>query len=814
MHLLQSFSISLLLLAPAAAGATETPSTTDPDRASVLEAYAAARREAVATPGGFRLDNRASGLSLGLDGRGLALLAELDGATWGLELAAWGRPADLRQIHGAAQTHTAGARVTYSWGADLDEWVINDASGIEHGYTLHRAPARGGNAPLILDLDVRGALTPQVTNDGNGVLFLGADGQVDVTYTGLFAFDATGRTLPAHLEPRGTELRLVVDDAQAIYPVTIDPKIQLGYLKAQDPDAGDYLGEVLAIDGDTAVIGVPGDRSASTGVYGDPFDNSATRAGAAYVFVRNGSTWTEQAFLKGSNTSAYDDFGTSVAIHGDRIVVGAPFEQGGATGVNGDQSDQGLYHAGAAYVFYRFGQTWGQEAYIKATNTEANDSFGFSVAIEDDLLVVGARYEHGGSAGINGDQSDNSVWRSGAAYVYTRSGFTWTPALYLKASNPGDQDYFGATVAIDGTRILVAATGEDSAATGVDGDQSDNSAPGSGAVYVFERKGELWVQDAYLKASNPGTADFFGRSIALDGDTVVVGAPNEDGSATGVDGDSGDDLQNGAGAAYVFTKDGSTWSQQAYLKAFTVQGGFFGRSVAVFGDRVAVGAPYESSSSIGIDNKSNSALGQSGAVYLFERTAGTWAESTFVKASNTGYADRFGQAVGLSGGTLMVGAPGEGGGQTGVFADQSDDSAPSAGAAYAFELDSSWGVTQYGPNTGANLADLNAFTPPLVNTLFTLEMSEWPAPGVAFLMVSAGQANQPLLGGTLLVDPLLSHLGPNGVTPLLVSVDKNSFTGFLPPVLAGRTLYAQAALYDPSQPGGFVFTNGLSISIP
>ena len=813
----QSLSVSLLLLAPAVAGAADFSQSTqaDQDRASVLEAFEAARRQAVATPGGFRLDNRASGVSLGLDGRGLAILAELDGATWGLELAAWGRPADLRPISGAAKAEPAGARVTYSWGADLDEWVVNDATGIEHGYTLRRAPARTADAPLVLDLDVRGGLTPRVTQDGTGVQFLGSDGQVDVTYTGLLAFDAAGRTLPAHLEPRGSELRLVVDDALAVYPVTIDPKIQLGYLKAQDPNSGDRMGDTVAIDGDTAVIGVPADKSAATGVYGNAFDNSATLAGAAYVFVRNGSTWTEQAFLKGSNTNGYDRFGTSVAIHGDRIAVGAPFEQSNATGVNGNQADTSLYHAGAAYVFYRFGLTWGQEAYIKATNTEANDSFGYSVAIEDNLLVVGARYEHGGSAGINGDQSDNSVWRSGAAYVYTRSGFNWTPALYLKASNPGDQDYFGESVAIDGNRIIVAAPGEDSAATGINGNQANDSAVSSGAVYVFELKGELWVQDAYIKASNTDIGDVFGRAIAIDGDTLVVGAPAESSSAAGVNSDQSDNSANWTGAAYVFVDDGSIWSQQAYLKASNAAAGdFFAQSVAVSGDRVVVGAPYEDSSTIGINNKKDNALMDAGAAYVFERTAGTWTETTFLKASNTGQNDSFGHAVAISGSTVIVGAPGEDGGETGNFADQSDDSQPSAGAAYAFELDSNWGVVQYGPETGTNVADMNAFTPPLVNSMFTLEMSEWTAPGIAFLMVSAGQTNVPILGGTLLVDPQLAFFGVNHVTALLVSTDKNSFSGYLPPNLSGKTIYAQAALLDLAQPEGFVFTNGLSISIP
>ncbi|MBN1538004.1 MAG: FG-GAP repeat protein, partial [Anaerolineales bacterium] len=138
---------------------------------------------------------------------------------------------------------------------------------------------------------------------------------------------------------------------------------------------------------------------------------------------------------------------------------------------------------------------------------------------------------------------------------------------YLKASNTGSEDLFGRSVAVSGDTVVVGATGEASSATGVDGDQTDNSASGSGAAYVFVRSSGVWSQQAYLKASNTGANDFFGGSVAISGDTVVVGAMHEDSSATGVDGDQTNNSADASGAAYVFVRSNGDWSQQAYLKA-------------------------------------------------------------------------------------------------------------------------------------------------------------------------------------------------------------------------------------------------------
>ena len=317
---------------------------------------------------------------------------------------------------------------------------------------------------------------------------------------------------------------------------------QQAYLKASNnsADFGIRFGYSVAIAGETVVVGGMFDRSNATGVNGDQNDSSAISSGAAYVFTRSGTTWTQQAYLKASNTDVGDLFGVAVAITGDTAVVGAEGEDSNATGVNGDQSDNSYDFAGAAYIFTRDGTTWSQQAYLKASNTYSDDGFGQSVAISDDTVVVGAYYKWG---------------ETGAAYVFTRIGAAWSQQAYLQASNVRPTDRFGQAVAISGDTIMVGAWLEDSNATGVNGDQLDNSFADAGAVYLFTRSGTAWTQQAYLKASNTGAGDNFGVSMAISGDTVVIGAQGEASNATGVNGSQSNDSFSGAGAAYVFKLD-------------------------------------------------------------------------------------------------------------------------------------------------------------------------------------------------------------------------------------------------------------------
>ena len=485
------------------------------------------------------------------DARGF-LVEPSDGAwTWGLELTGYGIQGSEAAVATTADVRVDGARVTYARGADVDEWFVNDGRGLEHGFTLRARPAVGVGS-VALEFGVRGGLQPRIHADRRGVAFVDTEQTPVITYEGLTVVDAEGRAVPAWFEPAGAALRLVVRDTGAQYPLTIDPLAQQAYLKASNTGGSDGFGWSVAVSGDTVVVGALTEDSSSTGVDGPQSDNSASAAGAAYVFVRNGGGWSQQAYLKASNTGSDDWFGWSVAVSGDTAVVGAYRERSGETGVDGTQSDNSAQGAGAAYVFVRNGSGWSQQAYLKASNTDVSDNFGFSVAVSEDTVVIGAVGEDSNSTGVDGPQSNNSASAAGAAYVFVRNGGGWSQQAYLKASNTGGSDGFGWSVAVSGDTVVVGALTEDSSSTGVDGPQSDNSASAAGAAYVFVRNGGGWSQQAYLKASNTGSDDRFGASVAVSGDTAVVGAYREQSGETGVDGNQSDNSASDAGATYVF----------------------------------------------------------------------------------------------------------------------------------------------------------------------------------------------------------------------------------------------------------------------
>jgi hypothetical protein len=412
-----------------------------------------------------------------------------------------------------------------------------------------------------------------------------------------------------------------VTDSGAVYVFVRDGNTwkQQAYLKASNADPHDHFGTDVAIAGDTLVVSAAWESSASRVINGDQANNDAHDSGAAYVFVRNNGVWTQQAYLKANNAGADDYFGDGVAIAGDTIVVGAPGENSAAAGVNGDGSDESKDSSGAAYVFVRGGGTWTQQAYLKASNPGFIDSFGFSVAISGDSIVVGAFGESSAATGVGGNQADDSAQSAGAAYVFVRNGSTWSQQAYLKASNTDMADYFGSAVAIARDTIAVTATDEDSDATGVNGDQSDNSAEYAGAVYVFVRSGSIWNQQAYLKASNASPLDFFGSGLALSDDVLAIGALNEDSAATGIDGDQNDESLRDSGAVYYFVRDHGEWTQQFYLKPTQPEADDrFGVTVALSDTTLAVGADGEDGSATGIDGpRTDNGFPLSGAVYCY-----------------------------------------------------------------------------------------------------------------------------------------------------------------------------------------------------
>jgi hypothetical protein len=451
---------------------------------------------------------------------------------------------------------------------------------------------------------------------------------------------------------------------------------QQAYIKASNTGDADQFGYSIALSGDTLAVGAYREDSNATGVNnGGENDDSQADAGAVYVFTRDGTVWSQQAYIKASNAGSGDRFGNSVALAGDTLAVGAYRERSNATVINGDESDNSLADAGAVYVFTRSGVTWSQQAYIKTSNTGDGDRFGWSVALSGDTLAVGATGEDsdGSSPGNNG------LSNAGAAYVFTRSGTAWSQQAYIKAFNPDSDDSFGYSVAIYGDTLAVSADQEASKGTGVNGgEENDDSLTNAGATYVFTRSGTAWSQQAYIKASNTGSNDVFGWSLALSGDTLAIGAAGEASSASGINGNQNDDSAPYTGAVYVFTRSGIAWSQQAYIKASNSgSNDFFGWSLALTGDVLAVGASRE--------DGSNNSLADSGAVYLFIRNGTLWSQQDYVIPAviDSGYL--FGYSVALSGDTLAAGAPGEKSNATGIDGDASDNSLNGAGAAYVFQ---------------------------------------------------------------------------------------------------------------------------------
>jgi hypothetical protein len=327
-------------------------------------------------------------------------------------------------------------------------------------------------------------------------------------------------------------------------------------------DANDYFGVSVALWGDTLAVGAVGEDSAATGVNGEQDNNDAPDSGAVYIFRRGETSWELKAYLKASNTEAADDFGSALALSEGTLAVGAPGEDSAARAANGDQLDNGASGSGAVYVFRRFDDAWVQEAYLKASNADAGDAFGASLALWNDTLAVSTPGEDGGSAGTDGEPSDNSLAGSGAVFTFQRSGLDWTQEAYVKASNGDAGDGFGRSLALWGDTLVVGASGEDSAATGINGNQQDSSAPSSGAMYLFHRTNSSWTQSTYAKASNSegqdGTpiwdclGDSFGQSVALWDVQIVASAPCESSAATGIDGDQSDNSANDSGAVYVF----------------------------------------------------------------------------------------------------------------------------------------------------------------------------------------------------------------------------------------------------------------------
>jgi hypothetical protein len=649
---------------------------------SVREAYEAARHAFRPEGSGSHVArNEGQGWRTRVDGRGFTTVPDGGGWTWGLELRRWGLAGREEAV--AEGTGSASAnRLRLRRGEGLEEWFVNDGRGLEQGWTVHRRPDGRLDQPLRLEFGVRGDLAPRLGPDG--VRFVDDGERSAVTYGGLRAWDASGKELASRFALTGEGIAVEVEVRDATFPVVIDPIARQAFLKASNAEFQDRFGTAVAVDGDVAVVGAPNEDSGATTVNGNQADNGASDAGAAYVFARRGILWTQQAYLKPSNGEAGDLFGTSVAVSGNTVVVGAPRREtvqaaytAVLTGANNDlvfTAQPGtagnlisveLVHPGLANQALGVSVSGpaitvnlGTDAGMAITSTAADVTAAIQGDAGANALVSVANAGGNDGTGLVESMPQRFLVGSGAAYVYVRSGVTWTQQAVLQAAHADPGDKFGNSVSVSGNTVLVGAPGEASAATAINGDETNDSAIEAGAAYVFVRAAGVWTRQAYLKASNAAIGYSFGWSVAVSGDRTIIGSYREASASDGVDGNEADNSSSFNGAAYIFARTGSTWVKEAYLKGpHSDSSDQFGWAVAISGDLAVAGAVFEASASNSINGDStDNTAPAAGAAFVFERKRGKWVQEAYLKASDAASGHRFGISVGISGTTVAVGA--------------------------------------------------------------------------------------------------------------------------------------------------------------
>ena len=340
--------------------------------------------------------------------------------------------------------------------------------------------------------------------------------------------------------------------------------------------------------------------------------------------------------------------------------------------------------------------------YVKAASPDVLDWFGYDVAVSGDgnTVAVGVPRDDSNSSS---DPANNDLEDSGAVYVFVKSTAGWEQQAYLKALSFDEGDQFGTSVSLsdDGNVLAIGASGEDSAAVGVNEDASDNSLNSSGAAYIFERIDEIWQQTNYIKASNSGKFDSFGRVVSLsrDGQTLAVSAIGEQSNATSINGNQEDNSLDQSGAVYVYSKTSNVWQQQAYIKASNADDlDRFGQVVSLSGDgNTLLITTYWEDSKFGDEN--DNSLEKAGAAYVFTRTGNTWAQHSFIKSPAPDAGDWFGYSAALSkdGQTLSIGAIHEKSASTGINGNPENNEAPlTPGAVYLFKfIGNTWEFNTY-----------------------------------------------------------------------------------------------------------------------
>jgi hypothetical protein len=347
--------------------------------------------------------------------------------------------------------------------------------------------------------------------------------------------------------------------------------LQQAKLTASDGAINDVFGCSVSIQGEYAAVGAYGDDS---------------NRGSVYIFKRTGTSWTRTTKLSATDGETDSYFGCSVAIDGEYAIIGA----------YGDDNNMG-----SVYIYKRSAESWSQEAKLTASDSTIDSYFGCSVAIDGEYAVIGAY----------GDDSN-----MGSAYIFNRTGVSWSQVTKLTSLDGTSNDFFGSSVSIDGEYVVIGAKGDD--------DNGDKS----GSAYVFKRTGTNWSQEDKLNALDGTANDVFGSSVSINGEYTIVGAYGDD---------------SNMGSAYIFKRTGTSWSQEAKLTALDGEtDDCFGNSVLIDGEYVVIGAFSD-------DNNMGSA-------YIFKRTATSWSEQAKLTASDGAANDDFGCSVSLDGEYVVIGA--------------------------------------------------------------------------------------------------------------------------------------------------------------
>lgn len=452
------------------------------------------------------------------------------GGSWqlGVRGAALGRGNGVTAVPAGPPPMASEDTVRYARGG-LVEWFRNVSEGLEHGFTLMQPPA--GDGEVRVDVALEGL---RATDRPEGLVLSDASGHEVLGYSGLKVWDAKGQNLPARMRATEAGLTILVADAGATYPVTIDPlftsfEASLNVSALECGRSDDALGHAVGVFGDLAAVGAPGDDTLA-----------GNDTGAAYIFERSGTEWSLKVKLKATDAAAGDRLGGALAVGDGLVLVGARLAD-----------LRGKADAGAVYLFSLRRGFWTQTGKLTAKDSLAGAEFGESIALDGGTAVIGA-------PGHSGER--------GAAYLFTRQGVAWRQQARLLANAGLAADRFGDAVAVSGdASVLIGAPGQG----------------GKGAAYVFGRSGLNWTQRQMLTATSGAAGDLFGAAVGLSGSNAVIGAPGRD-TPAGAD----------AGEAYLFSYASMTWSQiQVLAPADAAAGDVFGAALAQAGPRVLIGAP-------------------------------------------------------------------------------------------------------------------------------------------------------------------------------------------------------------------------------